>query len=121
LILQSLDACNLYLEGYKKNLADFLPCVLKTKNTLEEKGFFFYGEEPMKLTISAKAYGYTGTELADILKGNNIFCEFSDPDYLVLMPTPETEKSGLERVTQVLESIPRKTEKKRLSTQIHKT
>lgn len=112
LILQSLDACNLYLDGYKKKLADFLPLVAQTKASLEKKGYCFYGDEPMKLTISAKAYGYTGIELADILKQNNIFCEFSDPDYLVLMPTPETEKAGLERVTQVLESIPRKDAKK---------
>ncbi len=108
LILQSLDACNLYLEDYKKKLADFLPLVAQTKASLEKKGYCFYGDEPMKLTISAKAYGYTGIELADILKQNNVFCEFSDPDYLVLMPTPETEKAGLERVTKVLESIPRK-------------
>ncbi|MBO5291129.1 MAG: amino acid decarboxylase [Clostridia bacterium] len=112
LILQSLDVCNLYLEGYKKKLADFLPLVAQTKASLEKKGYCFYGDEPMKLTISAKAYGYTGIELADILKQNNVFCEFSDPDYLVLMPTPETEKAGLERVTQVLESIPRKDAKK---------
>ena len=112
LILQSLDACNLYLEGYKKELADFLPLVAQAKASLEKKGYCFYGDEPMKLTISAKAYGYTGIELADILKQNNVFCEFSDPDYLVLMPTPETEKAGLERVTQVLESIPRKDAKK---------
>lgn len=112
LILQSLDACNLYLEGYKKKLADFLPLVAQTKASLEKKGYCFYGDEPMKLTISAKAYGYTGIELADILKQNNVFCEFSDPDYLVLMPTPETEKAGLERVTQVFESIPRKDAKK---------
>lgn len=112
LILQSLDACNLYFEGYKKKLADFLPLVAQTKASLEKKGFCFYGDEPMKLTISAKAYGYTGIELADILKQNNVFCEFSDPDYLVLMPTPETEKAGLERVTQVLELIPRKDAKK---------
>ena len=112
LILQSLDACNLYLEDYKKKLADFLPLVAQTKASLEKKGYCFYGDEPMKLTISAKAYGYTGIELADILKQNNVFCEFSDPDYLVLMPTPETEKAGLERVTQVLESIPRKDAKK---------
>ncbi len=108
LILQSLDACNLYLEGYKKELADFLPLVAQAKASLEKKGYCFYGDEPMKLTISAKAYGYTGIELADILKQNNVFCEFSDPDYLVLMPTPGTEKAGLERVTQVLESIPKK-------------
>lgn len=112
LILQSLDACNSYLEGYKQKLTEFLPAVAQTKALLEEKGFCFYGDEPMKLTISAKEYGYTGTELADILKQNDILCEFSDPDYLVLMPTPETEKAGLERITYVLNSIPRKEAKK---------
>ena len=66
----------------------------------------------MKLTISAKEYGYTGTEIADILKDKNIYCEFADPDYLVLMPTPETEKSGLERITDALASIPKKDVKK---------
>lgn len=108
LILQSLDACNCYLENYKQNLNNFLPLLAETKAKLEEKGFTFYGNEPMKLTFSAKNYGYTGTELADILKQNNIFCEFCDPDYLVLMPTPETTKAELEKVEKVLASIPKK-------------
>lgn len=108
LILQSLDFCNSYLENYKESLLSFLPLIDKTKATLEEKGFTFYGDEPMKLTFFAKDYGYTGTELADILSENNIFCEFADPDYLVLMPTPETTKDELEKVEKVLSSIPRK-------------
>ncbi len=108
LILQSLDFCNSYLESYKQKLQDFLPLVLKTKEDLKEKGFCFYGDEPMKLTFSAKSYGYTGTELADILKQSNILCEFCDPDYLVLMPTPETEKADLKKIKAVLLSIPKK-------------
>lgn len=108
LILQSLDFCNSYLESYKQKLQDFLSLVGKTKEELEKKGFCFYGDEPIKLCISAKSYGYTGTELAEILKQNNIFCEFCDPDYIVLMPTPETEKSGLEKVEEVLSVIPKK-------------
>lgn len=108
LILQSLDACNTYLESYKDKLRGFLPLVSKLKARLEEQGFVFYGDEPMKLTFFAKDYGYSGTELADILSKNNIFCEFSDPDYVVLMPTPETGKSGLEKVEHILSSIPRK-------------
>ena len=105
LILQSLDFCNAYLEKYKENLSLFLPLIQKMKARLEEKGFSFYGDEPMKLTILAKGYGYTGTELAHILSKNNIFCEFADPDYLVLMPAPETTKDELEKLEKVLGSI----------------
>ena len=105
LILQSLDFCNSYLENYRERLLTFLPLVAEMKTRLEEKGFTFYGDEPMKLTFSAKDYGYTGTELADILSENNIFCEFYDPDYLVLMPTPETKKEELEKLEKLLGSI----------------
>ena len=108
LILQSLDFCNAYLEGYKQKLQNFLPLVSKMKARLEEKGFTFYGDEPMKLTFCAKDYGYTGTEFAEILSENNIFCEFCDPDYLVLMPTPETTMKELEKVETVLSSIKKK-------------
>ena len=33
--------------------------------------------------------------------------EFSDPDFVVLMLTPETDDSGLEKITEVLMSVPR--------------
>lgn len=107
LILQSLDKCNSYLESYKQKLKEFLPVIAQVKATLEEKGFCFYGDEPMKLTVCAKEYGYTGNELADILKDKNIYCEFSDPDYLVLMPTPQTKATELQKIADVLASIPR--------------
>lgn len=108
LILQSLDACNVYLESYKDKLQEFLPLISEMKIRLEEKEFEFYGDEPMKLCISAKSYGYTGTEIADILSENNIFCEFCDPDYLVLMPTPETTTAELKKAEEILSAIPRK-------------
>ena len=108
LILQSLDFCNSYLEGYKEKLISFLPLIADMKARLEEKGFVFYGDEPMKLTFSAKDYGYRGTVLADILSENNIFCEFCDPDYLVLMPTPETTMEELEKIEMALSSIPKR-------------
>ncbi len=108
LILQSLDFCNIYLENHKEALRSFLLLIKKMKTRLEEKGFVFYGNEPMKLTLCAKNYGYTGTELADILSESNIFCEFADPDYLVLMPTPETTEAELKKVESVLSSIQKK-------------
>ena len=101
LILQSLDRANRYIsEGYPEKLAAFVSALDGCKARLGlPKG------EPMKLTVPAKTWGYTGTELADLLRQNLVECEFSDPDYLVLMPTPETALPVLE---EILGNIPRK-------------
>lgn len=105
LILQSLDAANAYLsDGYREKLAVFLKEMAGCKSRLGA-----IGNEPMKLTIDAKARGYTGTELARLLRDKNIECEFADPDYLVLMPTPETGLDGLRHIEDILHNIPQKT------------
>lgn len=107
LILQSLDAANAYLaHGYREKLAEFVNMVAQTKESLAD--FRFLGGEPMKLTLDAKAYGYLGTELAQLLRQQGVECEFADPDDLVLMPTPELGAEGLRRVAQALAQIPRK-------------
>ena len=106
LILQSLDRANAYLEGYKENLREFLPQAAALKTALEQKGYRLQGREPLKITIDAKACGYTGQELAQQLLHRQITCEFADPDYLVLMLTPETGTSGLKQAEDALRSIP---------------
>lgn len=109
LIMQSLDYCNVYLESYKERLKCFLLRIAELRANLTKHGFTFYGDEPMKLTICAREYGYTGTEIAKILESSNIFCEFFDPDYIVLMPTPETTEDDLENIKSALTQIPKKT------------
>lgn len=109
LILQSLDAANRYLsEGYREKLKNFLPQVEKTKDSLRRMGYCLAESEPLKLTLSVKGYGYTGVEFAAKLKDNDIVCEFADPDFLVLMLTPEVGARGLARIEDVLSSIPRR-------------
>lgn len=108
LILQSLDRANAYLADYSRILREFLPFVEGLKRRLSGFGFPLYGGEPLKITVDAKGYGYLGTELADILRDKNIICEFSDPDYLVLMLTPEIGTEGLEQLEKALLSIPKK-------------
>ena len=89
LILQSLDMANRYIaEGYPSQLADFCAEVARCKKKLCEHGYVFSGDEPLKLTIKAKEYGYRGAELAQILEKEGIICEFADPDHTVLMLTP---------------------------------
>ena len=105
LILQSLDAANPYLEGHWKRMEAFLPAVNHVKESLSRMGYTLVGEEPLKITIAAKPYGYKGEKLADLLRRQNIECEFADPDYLVLMITPEIGEEGLRRIAEVLENI----------------
>ncbi|MBQ7999807.1 MAG: aminotransferase class I/II-fold pyridoxal phosphate-dependent enzyme [Ruminococcus sp.] len=106
LILQSLDMANKYIaKGYTDKLAEFIPLIQKVKASLTEKGYTLVGAEELKITISTKPYGYTGYALADILQKENIVCEFTDPDFLVLMLTPENTQAELARLTQVLCSI----------------
>ena len=106
LILQSLDEANRYLaEGYRDRLAAFAAQVEDLKRWLSAGGFILVGDEPLKITIAAKPFGYRGSELADILAAQGIVCEFSDPDYLVLMLTPEVGADGLARLATALLAI----------------
>lgn len=109
LILQSLDAVNGYLaDGYAEKLAAFAARVQALKARLRIAGFSLLGDEPLKLTVETRPYGYEGTELAALLAEKRLFCEFCDRDYLVLMVTPETGEAGLLRLEEVLLAVPRK-------------
>lgn len=91
LIMQSLDLANKYIaDGYKEKLADFVLKVAKIKAKLTDNGYTFVGDEILKITVSTKPYGYLGDNFAEILRGKNIECEFSDPDFVVFMLTPES-------------------------------
>lgn len=109
LIMQSLDAANKYLaDGYAERLAAFVEKVTELKAHLQQYGYTMLGNEPLKLTIAPKNFGYTGEELAGILSEQGIVCEFADPDFVVMMFTPEISQDSLEYLTTVLCSVPRK-------------
>ena len=109
LILQSLDAANRTLaQGYRARLADFLPLVQRAKDALRAQGYALCGDEPLKLTLRTKPYGYRGAELAARLAEGGVVCEFADPDFLVMMLTPEIGESGLARMVEVLAAVPRR-------------
>ena len=111
LILSSLDKTNLYLaSGYRERLSEFILRVDEIKAGLVNAGYTLFGSEPLKITILAKKFGYTGVELAKLLSGYGIVTEFSDPDYLVLMLTPENTDEELSRLLLALTAVPKLTE-----------
>ena len=109
LIMQSLDAVNGYLDTeYPQKLAAFLQSVEELRAELTAHGHRFIGNEVLKFTVDCKDYGYTGTEIAQHLKNQGIIAEFADPDYLVMMLTPEVETKGLNRLKAALAALPRR-------------
>jgi len=109
LILQSLDLCNSYLNNdYKEKLYRFSARIVDFKKELRALGFQLIGDEPLKITVMTKPYGYYGTEIANLLKQNCLSVEFSDPDYVVLMLTPEFNEKMLKKILSAFSSIPQK-------------
>ncbi len=109
LILQSLDAANAYLAGnYRESVAEFIAHAESLKKHLQNAGYVLMGDEPLKLTVAPKSYGYGGCELAEILAAEKMICEFADPDFLVLMLSPKLSLKDLQRLEQVLCAVPRK-------------
>ena len=109
LILQSLDVANRYLEDYPAKLDDRLPQIDAFKESLRQRGYTLYGNEPLKLTIDAKPFGYSGIQLADILRRQTIEPEYADPDFVVLMMSAEMTVDELKRLRQALCDICPKT------------
>lgn len=109
LILQSLDAANARLAGsYREELAGFINLVAERKKRLAAHGFSLLESEPLKITLRTTSYGYTGIELSELLRKQGIICEFADPDFLVMMLTPDIGTEGLARLEDALLHIPAK-------------
>ena len=109
LILQSLDGVNPYLKD--KFAADLATCcdkVQELKTALTDNGYALAGDEPLKVTVATKGYGYTGEEVAARLEKEGIVCEFADPDYIVMMFAPSHTVEDFERVQTALCALPKK-------------
>lgn len=109
LILQSLDAANAYLaDAFPKALADFVPLCTAYAHRLTARGYDLVGDEPLKWTVCPKSYGYTGTQLADLLADAGIVCEFADADYVTMMFSPLQTEAVLQKVCDALCALPPK-------------
>lgn len=109
LIMASLDATNEVLDTtFRNSLSECIQRVDGLKNALIQHGYTILSGEPMKITISTKEFGYTGNEIANLLMECDIYPEFYDSDYIVLMPSPYNTKDDLKRLETCLCGIDRK-------------
>ena len=107
LILQSLDGANPAMERLPGDIAALAPHIAALKGALLAHGFALVGAEPLKITVHAAKFGYSGEEMAEILEKQGIFCEFADEDFLVFMLTPRNTPEELDRLRAALCALPR--------------
>ena len=77
--------------------------VLRRK--MADFGYQVVSGEPMKLTLGTKIIGWRGDELADHLQSQGVVCEFADPDFVVMMFTPEISSEALDKLCSLLLSV----------------
>lgn len=109
LTLASIDQTNKILaQGYDAVLAQTIKRIDALKESICNRGFFVCESDPLKMTVEASKSGYTGKELASILRQNKIEVEYADPDFAVLMATPSNTEDDFKKVEAVLASLAQK-------------
>lgn len=108
LILQSLDLCSEMLRSgeFSKALETTADMVESCKQSLLAHGWVLCGNEKMKMTVHASRCGYTGTQLADMLRAGGIEPEYSDTEYVVLMAGISNTQADFDTLTQTMGRIP---------------
>lgn len=101
LILASLDLCNEYLTRLPAALPSTAACLEEIRQRLRQAGFVVLPSDPLRLTVCAPK-GSSGLLLARRLRQAGIECEYADPEYLVLMATPENSPEELMRISTAL-------------------
>lgn len=107
LILQSLDLCSDLLASGKfaTQLERSVKMVHDCKQSIKKLGWALFGDEEMKITLCAAQCGYTGTELAQMLRAQGIEPEYCDKRFLVLMAGVSNTQQDFDRLVWALERI----------------
>ncbi len=109
LILSSLDLCNRALaHEYPSALSVTVRRVADLKAALFDAGFSVVDTEPLKIVINTAEYGYTGDEVMERLRENNVEIEYFDSEYVVLMPSPSNTDEDFSRLFASLLKLPKR-------------
>ena len=112
LTLASLDNLNgILASDFKDRLSVTVKAVKGLKARLMQNGIPIEESEPLKIVIKASEIGYTGDEIADLLRSKGIECEFSDKTVLVLMCSPGNNEEDYEKLASALIQLEKREKK----------
>ena len=104
LILESLDLCNKHIAQLKESGAEAFELIAELKKHLPARD-----SDPLRITINAREYGYSGIELAAELRKNKVECEYADENCTVLLFSTITTRAETEAVQVAFNKIAQKT------------
>lgn len=108
LIMDSLDLCNQYIAEKKDEALSAIENVKALKKQLSDSGYTLRKSDDMRITIDAEAYGYTGNNLAQLMREKGAECEMSDERYVVLLFSVSQPEKDFSLLYEIMKSIPRK-------------
>ena len=108
LIMGSLDKCCGELQGdLPERIRECVKKVSKTAEKIRLLGWDVRQSEPLKLTIYSDSMGYSGNELAEILRKHKIECEYADLRCMVLMCSPYNDEVDFSRLEKAFAETPK--------------
>jgi len=106
LTLASLDLCNQALaKGEPERIQTAAGRLSALRQKLSRRGWSLTGDEPLKLTLDAASSGWTGLELANLLRTGRVEPEYADRHHVVLMASGETDAEAFRLVMDALDSV----------------
>jgi arginine/lysine/ornithine decarboxylase len=105
LILESLDLCNKHIAESKTKA---FRLVESLKHELIQLGYSVRESDPLRITLNAREYGYSGRELAAELRKNKTECEYADENCTVLLFSAVTSEADTKAVQAAFEKIKNK-------------
>lgn len=114
LMLDSLDLCNRFIadcsdrsdrSDYAKKVFDMIN---RLKERLEGAGYSLRKSDLMRITIDAREYGYSGTELSGELRKRGVSAEYADRRYVVLLFSVSQDIGDFERIYMAAKGVPRR-------------
>lgn len=106
LMLQSLDLCNRFIEEQKGRAVGVFEEIKGLKAALAQLDFGLYESDLMRITVDGFSVGYGGFELKEILEKKNIYCEYWDNRYVVLLFSVSQRAEDFGKILKAFEEIP---------------
>lgn len=114
LTMASLDLCNAWLAGEGRGEIQLAAKRLgELKTALTAQGWTLTGDEPLKLTVNAAAFGWDGPALADFLRVGGVEPEYAEAEYVVLMASADTSEEDFQKLSDALSAVKPGTARKR--------
>lgn len=108
LVMESLDRVNGRLLKDPDSVNRACASVAGLKQRLTALGFTLRKSDPLRVTINARAWGWSGNEFAAFLRAHGAECEMADENYVVLLFSAITTPDDCQRAELSLELIPRR-------------